>query len=259
MNVAPDKYPRFPGWRHLGTAAVLSFAVLVLFCLVYGATDYLSHGRTLVKVHFEAELSIPFVPAMTLAYVSMYGIFVLAPFLLRAQRELLALAAALAAAILVAGACFIVWPAEPAFPRPNDLGIWAPLYRAADWINLRYNMTPSLHVGLSIATVSILTRRCRRSFAVLLWIWGALVCVSTLFTHQHHLLDVATGIALGVAVDRMVFATIASNTSGHPGAGSNTVGLTPPNFCPREAQRSTKVLHAAPSDGASCRTSSGAN
>ena len=196
---------------------------------------------------------------MTLACVSMYGLFVVAPFLLRTERELRALAAALAAAIVVAGVCFLLWPAEPAFLRPNDLGIWAPLYHAADWVNLRYNMVPSLHVALSIATVSVLVRRCTRSFALVLWIWGALISVSTLLTHQHHLLDVAAGFALGIAVDRVVFATMASKTSGQPGTGSNTVGLTAPALCPRATQRSTKALAAAPPDAASCRTSSGAN
>jgi membrane-associated phospholipid phosphatase len=195
----------FPGWRHLGRAVNLAIIVLIAFCVVYGGADYLSRGRTLVKVHFDAELSIPFVPAMTLAYVSMYGLFVLAPFLLRTKRELRALAGALIASILVAGVCFLLWPAEAAFPEPEDLGIWAGLYHAADRINLRYNMVPSLHVALSIATVSILARRGARWFAAMLWNWGALISLSTLLMHQHHLLDVATGAVLGIAVDHMVF------------------------------------------------------
>ncbi|MEX2138993.1 MAG: phosphatase PAP2 family protein [Pirellulales bacterium] len=187
----------------------------------------------------------------------MYGLFVLAPFLLRTQRELRALAGALVASILVASVCFLLWPAEAAFSEPEDLGIWAGLYHAADRINLRYNMVPSLHVALSIATVSILARRVTRWVAALLWSWGALISLSTLLTHQHHLLDVATGAVLGIAVDCLVFRnTISSKTSGQPGTGSNTVGLTAPTFCPRATQRSTKALQATAADVASGRTSS---
>lgn len=256
----------FPGWRHLGRAALLALGVLIVFCVVYGGTDFLSRGRTLVKVHLDAEQSIPFVPAMTLAYVSMYGLLVLAPFVLRSERELRALSAALVAAILTAGVCFLLWPAEAAFPAPDTLGIWAGLYHAADEFNLHYNMVPSLHVALSIATAATLAHHCKPWGAAVLWCWGGLVSLSTVLIHQHHLLDVATGVALGVAVDRVIFcrlasrehsATSGSKTSGQPGAGSKTVGLTAPNFCPRATEWSTNAFQAAGADVASNRTSSG--
>jgi membrane-associated phospholipid phosphatase len=140
----------------------------------------------------------------------MYGLFLLAPFLLRSEQQLFALAQALTAAILAAGVGFLLWPAEPAYPAPENLGMWAGLYQAADRLNLRYNMVPSLHVALSIATVAILSRCCSWPMAVLLWSWGVLISLSTLLTHQHHLLDVATGAALGIAVDRMVFRRLTS-------------------------------------------------
>jgi membrane-associated phospholipid phosphatase len=204
---------RFPGWRHFGRAAVLALAVLAVFWLVYGATDYFSQGRTLRRIHFEFELGIPFVPAMTLAYVSMCGLFFMAPFLLPSRRELVALALTLVASILVAGVGFTLWPAESGFPPPQDLGIWADLYHAADRINLRYNMVPSLHVALTVTTVAILARGCRMPAAAMLWCWGLVICVSTVLTHQHHLIDVATGAALGLAVDRMVYRRIMSHAS----------------------------------------------
>jgi membrane-associated phospholipid phosphatase len=201
----------FPGWPHLRRAALLALPVLVVFCVVYGGTNYLAGGRAPRPVHFDAELRIPFVPAMTLVYTSMYGLFLLAPFLLRSEQELRALAQTLSTAILAAAVGFLLWPAEPAYPEPKNLGMWASLYQAADRLNLRYNMVPSLHVALSIATVSALARCCSWSLAVLLWSWGILISLSTLLTHQHHLLDVATGAALGIAVDRMVFRRLASS------------------------------------------------
>jgi membrane-associated phospholipid phosphatase len=208
MSGDAEETRRLPARRHFGSATILALAVLAVFSIVYGGTNYFSQWRTLRRVHFDFELSIPLVPAMTLPYVSMNGLFMLTPFLLRSQRELLALALALIAAILIAGVGFILWPAEPAFPQSENLGIWADLFHAADRINLRYNMAPSLHVALTIATVAILARGCRMPAAALLWSWGVLICISTILTHQHHLIDIVTGAALGVAVDRMVYRRI---------------------------------------------------
>jgi membrane-associated phospholipid phosphatase len=194
---------------HLRSAAIWGFAVLVVFWVVYGGTDYLAAGRVLRRVHFDWELGVPFVPAMTLFYLSMYGLFLLAPFLLRSEQQLRALAYALSAAVLAAGIGFLLWPAVPAYPNPENLGRWTGLFQFADQLNLRHNMIPSLHVALSVATVAILSHDCNRPLAACLWSWGILISLSTLLTHQHHLLDVATGAALGVAVDRMVYRRLA--------------------------------------------------
>jgi membrane-associated phospholipid phosphatase len=224
MSGAAQTRAWLPGWRHLVDAVILSLVVLMVFAIVYGGADYLTEGRTLCRIHFDFELGIPFVPAMTLAYVSMNGLFVLAPFLLRSRRELVALAGALVSAILIAGVGFILWPAEPAFPQPQDLGIWTELFHAADRINLRYNMVPSLHVALTIAAVSILARGNRMLTAAMLWSWGLVICLSTVLTHQHHLIDVATGAALGVAVDRLVYRRIARSARLVSGRSQNGAG-----------------------------------
>jgi membrane-associated phospholipid phosphatase len=205
MNGCAQRGRQPSAWSHFGFAVLLALLVFLVFWIVYGGTDYLSTGRTLRRVHFDFELLIPFVPAMTLAYISMNGLFLLAPFLLRTPRELAALAASLVAAILIAGIGFLLWPAEPAFPQPKDSGIWADLFHTADRLNLRYNMAPSLHVALSVATVAILARGRGKPMAVSLCFWGVLICVSTVLVHQHHLIDIATGAALGIAVDRMVY------------------------------------------------------
>jgi membrane-associated phospholipid phosphatase len=258
MNESARKDGLFPGWRHLGQAAVLLLGELVVFWSVYCVTDYITRWRTLRPINFAWELTIPFVPAMMLAYVSLYGLFLAAPFVLRTERELRALAAALIATILVAAVGFLIWPAESAFPPPTDLGIWAGLYQFADRLNLRYNMAPSLHVALGIATAAILAQRRGLATATLLWSWALLISLSTLLTHQHHVLDVVTGAALGMAADRIVFRRLVSSapsaTSGSKTLGSNTVGLTAPNACPRAAHRPAKTLSPDPT---SCRTSSG--
>src|SRR5260370_7580208 len=78
----------WPGWAHLRYAALLSIANTLWFVFVYGGMDALTARRNFrVPVHFPAELAIPFVPPMTLFYISIYLLFCMAPFFLRTRRE----------------------------------------------------------------------------------------------------------------------------------------------------------------------------
>jgi len=203
----------WPGVRHLGETAILSAAILLLFTVVYGGADWVTGLRERHHVHLPIELQIPFVPAAVVGYMSLYGLFAIAPFILRTQRELRALAASLATAIVGGGICFLLYPAELAFPEPTDLGQWQKLYAVADRINLHYNLVPSLHVALAIICVDLFARRAGRVGALVFWIWGAVVCASTVLLHQHHLVDVAAGLVLALAVNRLVYPRLAEKTA----------------------------------------------
>lgn len=202
-----DRPPLFawPGTAHLRDMALLSAALMLLFLIVYGGADWVSGFRERHHVHLPFELQIPFVPAAVLGYMSMYGLFALAPFILRTQRELRALAGTLAVAIIAGGICFLAYPAEVGFPEPTSLGDWQGLYAFADLINLRYNLVPSLHVALTIICVDLFARRAGLFAALAFWGWGVAVSASTVFLHQHHLLDVATGLILALGVSRLVY------------------------------------------------------
>jgi membrane-associated phospholipid phosphatase len=203
----------WPGARHLAETAFLSAGVLSLFIVVYGGADWVTGFRERHHVHLPIELQIPFVPAAVAGYMSLYGLFAIAPFILRSRCALRALAATLATAIVGGGICFLLFPAELAFPQPTDLGQWQNLYAVADRINLRYNLVPSLHVALAITCVDLFARRAGVMGALAFWLWGAAVCVSTVLLHQHHLVDVAAGLALALAVNRIVYPRLAEKTA----------------------------------------------
>jgi membrane-associated phospholipid phosphatase len=213
--VSDGRAPLFawPGARHLGEMVILSAAVLLLFTVVYGGADWETGFRERHHVHLPFELQIPFVPAAVVGYMSLYGLFAIAPFILRTQHELRALAGTLAAAIVVGGVCFLLFPAELAFPEPTDFGEWKGLYAIADVINLRYNLVPSLHVALTIICVDLFSRRAGWMAALAFWAWGAALCASTVLLHQHHLLDVAAGLVLALAVNRTVYPRLAEKTA----------------------------------------------
>ena len=178
----------------------MSLANALWFAFVYGGADLLTARRAFrVPVHLSAELRIPFVPSMTVFYMSLYILFVLAPFILRTRREFRAVVGAMASAILVSGIAFLLFPAELAFapPREEDLGIWAGLYRIADGLNLTYNLLPSLHVAFAVVCVSAFSPRAPRTIRALLWLWAVLIAASTVLIHQHHVLDVISRMAAG--------------------------------------------------------------
>ncbi len=195
-----EPFLAWPGWPHLRTAALLSLANALWFLLVYGGADWLTARRALrIPVHFDAELLIPLVPGMTVFYMSLYGMFLLAPFVLRTRRDFAAAVRALALAVGAAGIAFLLIPAQLAYPpvREDQLGIWAGLFHAADELNLTYNLVPSLHVAFAVICASMLSKHASRPGRIGLWLWASLIAASTVLTHQHHLLDVAAGWLLG--------------------------------------------------------------
>jgi membrane-associated phospholipid phosphatase len=137
--------------------------------------------------------------------MSIYLLFVAAPFILRRPDELDRLAATLVVIILVAGFFFLVIPAESYFRTPGDPSAWDGLVRFAKRVALRYNFAPSLHVGLSVVCITLYARRAPRWGSVLLWGWSLAVGVSTLLLHQHYVVDVIGGYLLGWAGVRCVY------------------------------------------------------
>jgi membrane-associated phospholipid phosphatase len=196
----------WPGWPQLRFAWLLSAANGAWFALVYGGCDWITAHRLLrVPIHLPVELTIPFVPGAVLAYLSLYALFLAGPFIIRERREFTALILALALATLVGGIGFLFIPSRAAFAPPGEyeLGVWAGLFHFADELNLDYNMVPSLHVALSVACVAAFGRHASHLGRIALWLWAATIALSTLLTHQHHVVDVVSGWVVGIAAWRV--------------------------------------------------------
>jgi membrane-associated phospholipid phosphatase len=212
-----SRFLAWPGWEHLCFAWLLSAANGVWFALVYGGCDWLTAHRNLrVPIHLSFELSIPLVPGAVLAYMSIYALFLAGPFIIRERREFTALILGLALATLVGGVGFLLVPSQTAFAPPGELGMWDGLFRFADRLNLDYNMVPSLHVALSVACVAAFARHAGRATHWALWLWAVAIAVSTLLTHQHHVVDVVTGWVLGMAAERVSREWVGHGPLGRP-------------------------------------------
>jgi membrane-associated phospholipid phosphatase len=205
MRPQQEHFIAWPGWGLLGHMLLLSLAVTLWWVVVYHGANWMTEARSFrVRVHLNAEREMPFVPAFILAYLSMDLVFVPAPFILRSRLELKALALSLVVVTTVAGLGFLLFPAELAYPH-RDPGIWSPLFVFAREVALKYNLVPSLHVAMSCLGLAAYGTRGGMVAKALLFTWGAMISVSTLLTHQHHLLDVVTGLALAFAGKRLVY------------------------------------------------------
>ena len=196
----------WPGWPFLRFAWLLSAVNGLWFAFVYGGCDWITAHRSLrVPIHLPIELSIPLIPGAVLIYMSIYALFLAGPFIVRERREFTALILGLALATLIGGIGFLLIPSNTAFRPPSDLGIWTGLFHFADELNLDYNMVPSLHVALSVCCISAFARHASPTGRALLWAWAAAIAISTMLTHQHHVLDVITGWGVGIAADLLAF------------------------------------------------------
>ena len=179
--------------KALSASVGLSF----LFLIVYGGCLWITARRHDVSVfYFGWERAIPFVPFMILPYMSIDLFFVAAPFLFSTERDLKIFVVRVGNAMVVAGIFFLVFPLRFAFPRPRAAGWLGALF---DWfraIDAPFNLFPSLHAALLLFLIDAYARHLRGLVRIVVLLWFALIGLSPLLTHQHHVIDILGGLAL---------------------------------------------------------------
>lgn len=188
----------WPGTASLRLTLPLSFLFSKIFFSIYGLASLLAGLRGApAAFYFDWELSLPFVPAMALVYLSVPLVLVLTPFVLRTWRDFLPFFVTLTAETLLAGLIFLAAPVTQGYPERIASGPWAGLFQLADKLNLDYNELPSLHVAFAVTAALVFGRRRGPVGKSLFWAWAAAVAGSALLMHEHHVLDVVAGAALG--------------------------------------------------------------
>jgi membrane-associated phospholipid phosphatase len=190
-------------WR---TYAYWFFWISVVFFTVYPLCNWLTAKRgTTFSLYIESELSIPFIPEFVWAYLSLYLLFIIPQFFLNPAR-MDVLGKQLVAATIFCGVIFLLLPARLGFERtvPDD-----PFYRSifANMfaVDLPHNMVPSLHVTFSSLILLSLYRAQQANLAKITFgAWLVLICASTVLVHQHHLLDVVTGLLVTATFIRFI-------------------------------------------------------
>ena len=201
MTRGPEPFVAWPGWKHLAYAAFLTAAVDILFAVVYFGADYVTGLRAHhLHLFLRQELGIPLWPSMILIYDSLYLLFLLAPFVLRTREDLNRLALSSAGTIAVAGVLFLLFPAQLGFAPQAVSGPFQRIFEISDKLNLDYNLVPSLHVGLAMVCLQAFWSRRSVVARAALAVWGGALVLSTLLTHQHHIIDAVTGGGLAMVM-----------------------------------------------------------
>lgn len=200
-SLVAARRPLAPLISRLATFTSWGSLVGVAFFGIYPTTNWLASLRgEHYSLFFADELSLPFVPEFVWFYFSMYGLFLLPPFLLN-PAELKRLAKELILATGVAGLVFVTFPARLGFPRtlPED-EIYRAIFQGLFAVDHPFNLVPSLHVVYTTAISLAVVFHIHSSTRVLLCCWWGAIVSSTVLVHQHHLLDVVTGVALAVLI-----------------------------------------------------------
>ena len=198
--------PGYRGIHNLGTYLRAGIPVGVLFALVYYSTNWISARRTdNFHLYFDRELAIPFVPGMIYIYASVL-VLVLLPALTLTRDQIHALARAILVTLLIAALVFLLLPADLGFERPAHVPGYNAVYQALYALEMPHNLVPSLHIASSTLLIAAILKNTASPWARLgLVLWGVLLCASVLLVHQHHLLDVASGLLLGLGTYRLCF------------------------------------------------------
>jgi membrane-associated phospholipid phosphatase len=144
-------------------------------------------------------------PEMIYVYASLLLLLLIPAFILT-RVQLIALSRALVATLFVAAAIFLLLPAELGFDRPAHVPGYDAVFQLLYAIELPHNLVPSLHIASSALFILAVRRNLSSSWSrVFLVIWGILLCASVLLVHQHHLLDLISGLLLGYLSYRLFY------------------------------------------------------
>lgn len=195
-----EPFIAWPGMSGLRLTLPLSYLFFKIFYSIYGGTSLLAKlRRPHVDFYFPWEMRLPFLPSWTLVYLTVPLLLLLTPFILRTWRSFMPFFLTLTAETLVAGVFFLAVPLAQAYPPRMAEGFVGGVFHLADRLNLDYNKLPSLHMAFAVTAAIVFGRRCGWLGRTLLSLWIVAVCASGMLIHEHQVLDLAAGLALGLA------------------------------------------------------------
>jgi protein-tyrosine phosphatase/membrane-associated phospholipid phosphatase len=185
--------------------ALSSMGLCLLFLVVYGMINtYTSTRADVGSFRWDWEMKIPFIAWMIAPYMSLDLFFVSSPFFCQTSEERSVLVRRIAFAILFSGICFLLFPLKCTYVKPDHVdGALGWVFANFLAVDKPFNQCPSLHIVLSGILAPHFARRAPKGLKPVVYAWFGLIAVSTLFTYQHHLIDVIGGALLALLVFKM--------------------------------------------------------
>jgi len=188
--------------RRLGVRAALWLAFVGPFFIVtYTLANFAASQRAHVpSLMFPWEYHIPFLAWTILPYWSSDFLYVFSLAICRTRGELDLQGKRLLAIQVFSIACFLAFPLRCAFERPAVNGWAGFLFDLLRSFDRPFNQAPSLHASLAVIYWARYRRNLGSAARTALAAWFVLMVASTLTTHQHHFIDVPTGLWAGLLV-----------------------------------------------------------
>ncbi|MES0491804.1 MAG: phosphatase PAP2 family protein [Leptospirales bacterium] len=178
-----------------------NLAWVTCFIIMYGSMNWItSKEQSPLQLFFEWELSIPFLPGFIWIYLSIVFIFFV-PLFFSNVNGIRYLGPKMLWATFTAGILFWLFPAEAGYVRSDTIADQYLLFRILYFFDhYPHNLFPSLHITYSAILVFSMLTSVKTVIKWLLWIWFLVICLSVFVVHQHHLVDVAGGVLLALAI-----------------------------------------------------------
>lgn len=194
----------WPNKKSIIAYLIVSLQLTVVFVALYGFCNWLASTHLHnYKLWMNWELSIPLIPPMIVFYLSLNLLTAVPLFTLEAD-QIRSLGKSMIVSTFVAAVFFLLLPAAVGFSRTADVGIWTPFFKTLFSLDNPTNTFPSLHITYSFLVVRSVSS-VRLTSKAFLWSWFTLICASVLLVHQHHVIDIFGGIALGEVCFRTYF------------------------------------------------------
>lgn len=197
--MAKTSAPLSPGSSVLKRAALWLAFLAPFFYLSYGGANWLASLRSDVpNLAFAWEGAIPFVDWTIIPYWSINLLYALCLFVNKAPSDVDTLARRYLVIQIVAVVCFVAFPLQAIFVRPQSNGLPGFMFAVLGGFDKPFNQAPSLHIALLVVIWDHLRGRLTGKIRILWHIWCFLIGASVLTTWQHHVIDIPTGMLLGL-------------------------------------------------------------
>ena len=158
-------------------------------------------SRNIYTLALPIDDSVPFIAAMIVPYSWSMLLFCASFFLVKSTPQLSLLTSRIILATLLAAVIFYSFPATFTFDRPAVTDWTRFGYHFLSVADKPFNQFPSLHVTYALLIgITVWNASKRWIYRLVLTSICTLIIVSTVFTYQHHLLDVLGGFLLSILV-----------------------------------------------------------